>query len=139
MKDRFLAYYDFTADRFDVASSRSLFAAEGLNSPAVETWLKRVIEDPLATIRPRLVEGDPAALDEWTFQRAVLLALWLQGARSVSVHDDEAKRQLDWLASISPPELDALTAALRHDFDLQLAYTVGDGDRFAPLFFPSTG
>jgi hypothetical protein len=33
---------------------------------------------------------------------------WLQGARSVSVHDDEAKRQLDWLAY----------------FDLQLAYTV---------------
>jgi hypothetical protein len=137
-KDRFLLYYDFETGRFRTRSSQSLFAAEDLNSPEVERWL-HVLEDPLGAIRPRLVAGDANALDEWPFQRAVLLMLWLQGARSQTVRDAEAKRKLEWLARIPAAELDALTAGLRGEFDLQLAFTVAEGDRIAPLFVPSTG
>lgn len=48
---RFLRYYDFDTNQFELRSSRSLLAAEDINSPDVESWLKRMVEDPLGSIR----------------------------------------------------------------------------------------
>ncbi|HJL18935.1 MAG TPA: hypothetical protein RMH99_24950 [Sandaracinaceae bacterium LLY-WYZ-13_1] len=134
-----LHYYDFDTRSFGRTSSRSLLAEEAINSQEVENWLSRYLESPLGTVRPRLVVGDPAALDDWRFYRACVLMLWLQGARSSSVGDEASRRELESLAGLSEQEMDQLTAAFDSDYQLALAFTTINGGSFAPLFFPSTG
>jgi len=56
---RQLRYYDFDDDRFSRRSSETLLSQNNLNSPAVETWLRDVLETPLGSARPRLAAGDP--------------------------------------------------------------------------------
>jgi len=137
--ERYLSFFDFESGRFARASSRSLFAEREINTPAVELWLKRTIEDPLAIARPRLVVADPKALDDWPLFRAALLMLWMQGVRSKSVDLEDARQELDRLAALPEQELDHLVALLREEFDLQLVFTSSRKEQFAPLFFPSSG
>ena len=137
---RFLHYYDFDADDFGYLSSKSLFAEERINSPVVEDWLKRYIEDPLGQIRQRLADGDLTPLEnQWSRYRAVLLMIWLQGVRAKSVNDLDARVRLETLATMPAHGVDQFTLAMKEDFDLRFVPTRFDGDSYAPLFMPSTG
>jgi hypothetical protein len=49
---RQLHYYDFDTDNFEQYSSKNLFAERDLNSPRVETWLKRSSRLHLARLGP---------------------------------------------------------------------------------------
>lgn len=139
LQNRQLWYYDFELDEFRTRSSRSLFAADEINTQRVEDWLKRLIEDPLANVRPKLAAGDASALDDWRFFRAAALMVWMQGGRSKSVRDEDTRRRLDELASQDDAYIDQLVALIQQDYSLQVVFTVADGQLFAPLFFPSTG
>src|SRR5688572_15233923 len=76
---RFLRYYDFDTDKFELHSSRSLFAANDINSPNVERWLHRFVENPLGRIRCRIAHGDLEPLEkDWRCYRAAVLVVLLQ-------------------------------------------------------------
>lgn len=139
---RFLRCYDFDTDRFELRSSRSLFAAEDINSPGVEGWLKSMVEDPLASIRRRVAQGDVEPLQSnWSRYRAAVLMVLLQGGRVGTIADQDARRHLDTLAAMSEGELDGFVREMMRRFDLRLIHTVAnaDGTGFAPLYMPSTG
>jgi hypothetical protein len=136
---RELWYYDFSANAFSHKTSKKLYSAFMINQQAVEEWLDQVLEKPLSLARDKLLAGDQNALEEWRFYRAAVLMLWLQGARSKTVRDEDARRGLDKLAAAPDSEIDALAAGLAQDFDLMVVGLMVDRDRVAPLFFPSTG
>ena len=137
-EDRRLWFYDFDAGDFGRSSSKRLFAADSINSPKVEVWLGRVIETPLATVRPMLESVDPTALNDWAFHRAAILMLWLQGSRSKSLQG-KGNRSLEWIAAQSEEDLDTLAALFMEDYKFALVTTVQKDGRVAPLFFPSSG
>jgi hypothetical protein len=60
---RFLRFYDFDTGRFELQWSRSLFAAEDINSPEVERWLGRMVETPLGAIRNQIAQGNTERLE----------------------------------------------------------------------------
>ena len=138
---RYLQYYDFERDRFGRMSSRTLFAADGINSPTVETWLRDMVETPLASVRERLVQGDRAVLQtEWRLYRSAVLMLWLQGFRIDSVDATDARHELEEFASLPADHLDALVMKVQEDMDLRLVFTAAvAGGLYAPLFMPSAG
>lgn len=139
---RFLRFYDFDTDRFEVRSSRSLFAAEDINSPEVESWLGRMVETPLGAIRDRVARGDIDRLESnWTCYRAAMLMIFLQGGRMRTLADEEARRHLDALAAMPEPELNGLVMEMMRSFDLRLMHTVCNADStgYAPLYVPSNG
>jgi hypothetical protein len=137
--DRQLDYYDFESKSFGRLSSKRLFAEDQINSSAVEIWLRDVLETPLAAARPKLVAAHPRALDDWCFFRAAVLMLWLQGARTQSVEDEDAKRELEWIAALSMPDLDGLVNEIRQDFEFRLVTTIAPDGMVAPIFYPSSG
>jgi hypothetical protein len=136
---RKLRFFDFDDNRFKIGQSATLFAADEINTQEVETWLDRTVENPLGACRRRLAAGDPNALDDWRFFRAATLMLWLQGVRVKAVADDDARRQLRELAGRPTDDIDGLVRAIAESYDLQLVTTVGDGERLAPVFVPSSG
>jgi hypothetical protein len=139
---RFLRFYDFDTDRFEVQSSRSLFAAENINSPAVETWLGRMVETPLGAIRRQIAHGDTERLESnWPNYRAAMLMIFLQGARMRTISDQDARRHLEALAAMPDPELNVLVMDMMRTYDLRLMHTVSNHDNtaYAPLYMPSTG
>jgi hypothetical protein len=139
---RFLRCYDFDTGRFELRSSRSLFAAEDINSVEVERWLKNMVEDPLGSIRRRVAQGDVEPLENsWRCYRAAVLMILLQGGRVGTIDDHDARRHLEGLAAMSEGELDGLAREMMRRFDLRLIHTVAnaDGTGYAPLYMPSTG
>lgn len=139
---RFLRYYDFDTNQFERRSSRSLFAAEDVNSPGVEGWLQRMVEDPLGKIRDRVVRGERDPLEQdWSRFRAALLLILLQGGRIATIADHDARRRLDVIAAMPERELDGLVREAMRRFDLRLVHTVPSAERagYAPLYVPSTG
>jgi hypothetical protein len=136
---RRLRFYDFDTGRFATGLAASLFAEDGLNPQYVETWLDRTIEAPLSICRRKLAAGEMNALEEWPFYCAATLMLWLQGTRVKSVGDHDVRRSLESLASRTMEETDQLVVAIREEYDLTLATTVGKDGMLAPLFFPSSG
>lgn len=137
---RRLRFYDFSTRRFCNGFAASLFAASHLNTQAVETWLDQTIEAPLNICRRQYLQaGRMDALEEWNFYRAASLMLWLQGIRVRAVADHDARRDLETLALRPMNEVDQLVMAIRAEFDLTLITTVKVADRWAPLFFPSSG
>ena len=139
-QNRELLYFDFDADRFKWGPSRRVFAATAINSPQVESWLGRILEDPLAKVIDRLERGDRNALDNQRAYRAASMMLWLQGARSKSVNHIDTQRDLDALSIKDDSYIDELAAAFQQDYQLSLAFTVTDGaGGIAPLYVPSTG
>ncbi len=136
---RRLHFFDFATGEFEDGPSRRLFAEHVMNSQAVESWLGRMVEQPLGVVRPRLAALDPTALDDWRFYRAAVLMVWLQGLRLRSIADESARRDLSDLASQSDAEADSIVASVREEFDLCVVYTVWQGTKIAPLYFPSSG
>jgi hypothetical protein len=137
---RLLRFYDFDEDGFDTKSSRTLLAGEDINSPPVEAWLKRVIEDPIGNIRARLAQGEVDQLENnWRCFRAAMLILWLQGVRMRTLDDQDARRRLDTLAALPDAELDGLVTEMMRSYNLRLFQTVWNGSAFAPLYVPSSG
>jgi hypothetical protein len=66
VEQRKLFFYDFETDCFVRGQSATLFAGNQLNSQQVETWLDRVVENPLGRCRRRFAsarvrENPPAA------------------------------------------------------------------------------
>ncbi len=138
-EQRRLRYFDFTTDSFESSPSSRLFAEDRINSQRVEDWLNRYIETPLAAVRPRLVQGDPKALDDTRFFRAAVLMVLLQGTRGMSTDDEDARQDLEQAAARDESYVDGLVRAFTERRDLALIVTVGPGQKLAPLFFPSTG
>ncbi len=138
---QFLRFYDFEADRFGRRSSRSLFAEEDVNTPAVERRLRDVIETPLGAIRARVARGEYELLQrDWERYRAALLLLWLQGSRVRAVREETARQALDRLAAMPEAELNGFAMAMTEIYDLRLVHTeITETGAFAPLVFPSTG
>jgi hypothetical protein len=139
---RFLRYYDFDTNEFELRSSRSLFAADDINSATAERWLHRVVENPLGRIRHRIANGDLEPLEKnWSCYRAAVLVVLLQGGRVSTIVDEDARRHLDVLASMPENELNGLVNEAMRRFDLRVVHTVWNPDEtgFAPLYMPSTG
>jgi hypothetical protein len=140
--NRFLRYYDFDTDEFELRSSRCLFAADDINSPKVERWLHRLVENPLGRIRRRVAQGELEPLErDWRCYRAAVLVVLLQGGRIGTITDQNARRHLDVLAEMPEPELNGLVNEAMRRFDLRVVHTVANPDAtgFAPLYMPSTG
>jgi hypothetical protein len=133
---RRLRYYDFDTGQFGTQSSRSLFAAIGLNSPEVETRLNRFIETPIASARQRLLRAfgrDTEEDLEWPLFRALALLLLLQPFRAGQ--RGETHRTLEeWLAR-PDTEIDELAQSISSRFQL-MRVTVAE---HWPLFYPSAG
>ena len=138
-EQRRLHFYDFDTASWDDDSSYRLFAEESLNPQYVEAWLDKTIEGPLSLCRKKFASSGSGVLEDWGFYRAATLMLWLQGMRVKSVSDDDARRNLEHLATRSIDETDQLVVAIRAEYDLALATTVGKDGMLAPLFFPSSG
>jgi hypothetical protein len=67
------------------------------------------------------------------------LMLWLQGVRVRSIADQDARRDMGVLAAMSQDQLNEFVATIARAYDLQLVFTVRNGDLVAPLFVPSGG
>ncbi len=139
-QQRHLHFFDFASGQFDFEPSKHLFAEDFINSQAVEAWLSRMVERPLGIVRARLAAHDPTVLDDdWRFYRAAVLMVWLQGLRVRSIVDEGARRNLSELAAQMDGEADAIVASVREEFDLCLIYTVGQDNKIAPVYVPSSG
>jgi hypothetical protein len=137
---RLLRFYDFDEDAFHLRSSRTLLTGEDINSPTVETWLQRFIEDPIGNIRARLARGEVEQLENnWACFRAAMLILWLQGVRMRTLDDHDARRHLDALAALSEPAINGLVTEMMRSYNLRLYQTLWNGSSFAPLCVPSSG
>jgi hypothetical protein len=137
--ERFLRYYDFDTKRFHRRSSKSLFAAEQINSQDVERWLGRMLETPFSRIRDRIVRGaQDLEQDEY---RAALLLVLLQAGRCATLTDLDARQQLDKFVAMQEAELDSFLELAMRIYDLRVMPTAHNADRpgYAPLSVPSTG
>lgn len=133
--DRRLWYYDFDRNEVRQSSSRSLFAAEGTNTPDVEARLNQVIETPVAQAITRLV-GVAAQEEqglEWPLFRAVSLLLSLQPFRAVPT--PERAQRLEEFVMLTDAELDELAGAVNASYQLGRITVRGD----APLLYPASG
>ena len=134
-EQRFLRYYDFGDNQFHSCSSKSLFAADDINSQGVEDWLDRMIETPFGRIRDRVARGERDPLEQdWSCYRAAMLLIILQGGRIAAIADLDARQRLDALAMMPERDLDWMVRLALRKFDLRLLHTES-----MPLCVPETG
>lgn len=133
---RRLRYYDFNTRQFGTQSSRSLFAAPGLNSAEVESRLNRFIETPIASARQSLLRAFGQDTEDhlpWPLFRALALLLLLQPFRAGQ--PSGAPRTLEETLARPDAEIDILAQAMSSRFRL-MRVTVAEE---CPLFYPSAG
>lgn len=133
---RLLWYYDFDTDRFARHSSRTLFAAVGLNSPEVERRLDELIETPISNARENLLRpgGGEAAVDlEWPLFRALALLLLLQPFRVAE--PAAGLSTLEEIVSRPDADVDAIATSISERYRLS-RFTVAPE---LPLIYPSAG
>jgi hypothetical protein len=113
---RQLSFFDFADGAVRSWSSRSLFAAAGVNSPGVETRLNQVIETPISGAIAELVVTQ-VGLEEflqWPLFRALSLLLMLQPLRSSGLA--EPAERLEETITRTDAELDDLTQAAQASY-----------------------
>jgi hypothetical protein len=82
--ERQLHYYDFKTRKFEVRSSRNLFARRGSNSVEVERRLNALIETPLSQAiddLTRMSDNGESGISDWPTFRALCLLVPFQIAR----------------------------------------------------------
>lgn len=133
--DRRLSYFDFDRDELLQASSRSLFAANGVNTPEVEARLNQIIETPVAQAIARLADGNVHEDQnlEWPLFRALALLMLLQPLR-VSDEPDRAQT-LEEFVLRTDAELNELAEAAHDTYQLGRITVRPD----APLLYPAAG
>ncbi len=138
---RTLHYYDFAADRILRKSSKTLLAADRINSQVVETFLNRMVERNLSLCRDAVARGSRDALQDWRNYRAAVLMLWLQILRTEARDPTtDARARLEKMAAWTSAEVDTYVAVIQQEHVLRVISTETDEQgRHEPLYVPSSG
>jgi Protein of unknown function (DUF4238) len=107
--DRKLTYFDFDAKKFDTRSSKRLFAQEGLNTPAVEAMLGKVVESPIGAYLTDVRKNKAllAQINDWETLRAMVLLFAFGTQRLSQVQGVTFPLTLDHFAA-NPEHIDQL-------------------------------
>lgn len=110
---RRLWFYDFNTKAFDEQSSKTLFAAEGLNPPDVEKRLGAIVESPLTKFRADYLakKTPPDGEIPWPVYRALAVVFMTQAFRS----PNSKRPHLDELMRDSDTVLDQMVNAFMED------------------------
>jgi len=102
-----LRYVDLEAGAIKTASSKRLFAKEGLNDAHTETQLGRLLENPVARSREDIASGALSDGLPWELRRAMVLLLSLQASRVYEAETGDQANGIATLLARPPKEIDA--------------------------------
>lgn len=116
---RQLRYFDFETNTFDYASSDVLFAEENIFSQTVEDFLNFYVETPFSKFRNSVI-GNPhwSNIRRYEVVRSIFLMICLQGVRVSARINEDARNQLEELATKDDNIINVIVETMRADSEI---------------------
>ena len=133
---RRLLYFDFNAEKFREAKSKSMLATPGLYTKDLEKFLSDNIETHVGKFRKEIIEGNASfEISDWQRYRGLHLLTILQALRFSSRDSVKGKRDLEDLCKKGTAFADSLIVGHMEQNQLCVIKVT----EYGRLFFPETG